>query len=122
MPRGFGVAVNPAVGVCGYGCGAGLGGVEGDLACTDDEDGRRTDDNLEGIVVRHRGRRAHRSSSCRRASWRRRHRVLCAFVRLPIVDERLGEVVAEGHDVTGNVDQAEVGFNGTDFVQCPGVV
>ncbi len=45
-----------------------------------------------------------------------------ALIGLLVVDEHLGEVVAESHDVTGDVDRAEVGFNGTDFVQCPGVV
>ncbi|PBK86119.1 hypothetical protein ARMGADRAFT_1035846 [Armillaria gallica] len=89
--RGFrcrGGAVNPAVGVCSYTCGAGPGGVEDDLACTDDEDGRRTEDDLEGMVTS----------------------ILEAPSSSVMRVRPLGEVVAEGHGVTRNVDRAELSY------------
>ncbi len=46
---------------------------------------------------------------------------VCALVGLPVVDEYVGDVVAEDYDITSDVDRAEVRFDGTDFVERSGV-
>ncbi len=86
--------------MCGYACRVGRGGIHGDGACAHDEDGGRCEDDLKAMVV---------LSVVYVVE-------VGAFICLPIVDHRRGDVVAKGYDVTGNVDRAEVGFNGTNFV------
>ncbi len=86
--------------MCGNACGEGWGGVHGDGACADDEDGGRGEDNLEAMVVLSVAYVIEVS----------------VLVGLPIVDQHLGDVVIESYDVTTEGDWAEVSVDGTDFV------
>ncbi len=92
--------------MCGYAGGGGWGGVDGGGACADDEDGRRGEDNLEAMVVLSVADVVE----------------VGVLVGLPIVDQRLGDVVIECYDVTTEGDWAEVSVDGTDFVKSSSVV
>ncbi len=92
--------------MCDNTCGEEWGGVHGDGAYADDEDGGRGEDDLKAMVVLSVAYVVE----------------VGVLVGLPIVDQHLGDIVIECYDVTTDGDWANISVDGTNFVKSSSVV